>query len=271
MFQSNPNPSYDFVVTDIPFVLERRTDPDWTITVGNQSHYILAFAKSGKARYIVDNEQYDVQGGDILFFPQKLKRTAVSNPDEPWHFCSVAFGIAFLDENISAPLFSEWPLVNLSSHTNELAILFTELSLAWTGKKTGYLLKCRSLILDIIHIFINEQMIAARSNPPHFRAIEKVMHMMLENYQTTFTIEDLLSHTELSPSHFRLLFKRVAGQSITKYQNKIKINKAKDFLLSGSCNVTEAARKVGFEDVYYFSRLFKRITGVNPSSFLKKG
>ncbi|HHV97854.1 MAG TPA: helix-turn-helix transcriptional regulator [Clostridiaceae bacterium] len=53
------------------------------------------------------------------------------------------------------------------------------------------------------------------------------------------------------------------------YTYYIKINKAKDLLLSGECNVSEAAFSVGFENVHYFSRTFKKITGVNPSKYLK--
>ena len=53
-----------------------------------------------------------------------------------------------------------------------------------------------------------------------------------------------------------------------QFQNKLKIDKAKDLIISHSCNITEAAEAVGFSDVYYFSRMFRKITGKNPSEFL---
>ncbi len=41
-------------------------------------------------------------------------------------------------------------------------------------------------------------------------------------------------------------------------------------LRSGECNVTEAAYTVGLSDIYYFSRLFKKLTGITPSSYTKQ-
>ena len=74
--------------------------------------------------------------------------------------------------------------------------------------------------------------------------------------------------TGLSSSHFRMLFKEFTGLSAVQFQNRLKIDKAKDLILSGSCNVTEAASAVGFDNVYYFSRLFRKLTGKNPSEYL---
>jgi len=94
--------------------------------------------------------------------------------------------------------------------------------------------------------------------------------MIQENYQKNFSIEELTQYSGLSPSYFRRLFKKATGLTPLQYQNYIKINKAKDLLLSGECNVSEAAFSVGFDNVHYFSRIFKKIAGVNPSHYLKR-
>ena len=51
----------------------------------------------------------------------------------------------------------------------------------------------------------------------------------------------------------------------------LRIENARDLLLSGEVNVTEAAHLSGFNDIYYFSSLFKRKTGYSPIQLLKKG
>ncbi|OMC67430.1 hypothetical protein BK126_17730 [Paenibacillus sp. FSL H7-0326] len=93
---------------------------------------------------------------------------------------------------------------------------------------------------------------------------------MQENYSRHYSVQELAVMAGLSTSHFRLVFKKVTGQSILDYQNQIKLGKAKDLLLSGECNVTEAALHTGFGNVYYFSRLFKQVMGCNPSDYLRK-
>jgi len=56
-----------------------------------------------------------------------------------------------------------------------------------------------------------------------------------------------------------------------QYIINLRIENARDLLLSGEVNVTEAARLSGFEDIYYFSTLFKRKTGSTPTELLRKG
>ncbi|MNG23858.1 HTH-type transcriptional activator RhaS [compost metagenome] len=58
------------------------------------------------------------------------------------------------------------------------------------------------------------------------------------------------------------------GASVKEYINRMKINNAENILLSGEFSVKEAAYKCGFEDIYYFSKLFKKIKGFPPSRIL---
>jgi AraC-like DNA-binding protein len=87
---------------------------------------------------------------------------------------------------------------------------------------------------------------------------------MRADYRQTYAVTDLAERAGLSPSHFGALFKQFTGLTAKEYQHRIKIAKAKEFLLSGECNVTQAATRVGFADIYYFSRLFKEDRGTQP-------
>ena len=74
----------------------------------------------------------------------------------------------------------------------------------------------------------------------------------------------------VSPCFYRMLFKRFTGYSTVQYQNYIKITHAQDLLKTGNLRVTEVANMVGIRDIYYFSRLFKQMTGISPSDLCKK-
>jgi len=80
-------------------------------------------------------------------------------------------------------------------------------------------------------------------------------------------LEELAEQVGLSPSRFRTLFKALTGHSVVRYQNWVRVNKAKDLLLSGEYSVAQAAAEVGFHDTYYFSRLFRKMTGYAPSHY----
>ena len=71
-------------------------------------------------------------------------------------------------------------------------------------------------------------------------------------------------------SAFRQKFKQVTGVSPIKYKNNILIKKAKTLLSSGEFTVSEVATQLNFNDIYYFSRLFKLIPGISPIDFKNK-
>ncbi len=64
-------------------------------------------------------------------------------------------------------------------------------------------------------------------------------------------------------------FKKETGLSPIEYRNRLRIERARTLLSRDICSVSEAAKLLGFESVYYFSRVFKQHTGVAPSQYGK--
>ena len=269
MKDSQIQTDYDFIVSKIGYVIERKPNPEWSITnLANNSYYILAYATEGQAHYYFNNNHYVVNKGDLLFFSKGLVHSASSSLLNPWGFSSVAFDLYFLNPNGQDKLLSIADTI-ITFNSYELSSLFSELNRIWIGKNPGYMIRCRSIIMNILYLMI-QKMDSSFNNIPHFHAIKDILNMIQENYQKNFSIEELTQYSGLSPSYFRRLFKKATGLTPLQYQNYIKINKAKDLLLSGECNVSEAAFSVGFDNVHYFSRIFKKIAGVNPSHYLKR-
>lgn len=88
------------------------------------------------------------------------------------------------------------------------------------------------------------------------------------NYEKNFSIAELAKNLFVSVSSLEKNFKEVLGVTPTEYRNNVRIEKAKQFLVSGYTIETVAA-KTGFSDRYYFSKIFKRRTGVSPATFIK--
>lgn len=97
------------------------------------------------------------------------------------------------------------------------------------------------------------------------RLVQKARMIMEDHVFNNLEMECISEQLGLSYTHFRSLFKDYSGQSPYQYYLNIKINKAKELLESGEHSVKEVAFDLGFENQYYFSRLFKKKTGVSPS------
>jgi AraC-like DNA-binding protein len=68
----------------------------------------------------------------------------------------------------------------------------------------------------------------------------------------------------MSETSFYVRFKEWSGTSPVKYRNGIRISAACSLLKNSNLSVYEIAVEVGFEDPYYFSRIFKKIVGLSP-------
>ncbi len=93
---------------------------------------------------------------------------------------------------------------------------------------------------------------------------------ILENYlNPDFSVSMLSERFGISEVHIRRIFKSAAKTSPIRYINYLRIEKAKNLLSETSLPVAVIAAEAGFSDSFYFSRLFKKETGVSPASFRK--
>ncbi|MFF3030963.1 AraC family transcriptional regulator [Streptomyces rubiginosohelvolus] len=260
---------FDCTVGDIDYVLNRQTTPGWRITrhVNTQSH-IMAFAVSGRADYEIAGQAYRIRPGALILMPRGTEHTASSDQADPWHFMSVAFRVTAADQDPDI-LLDALPAVS-SDLSVGVASAFAQLHTSWTSREPGSLLQMRSLTSSVLFQVIQRHC-QATLEAPHTRRISVVTQLLTDNYSTTYTVRQLAALSGFSPSHFRTVFKRVTGMSATAYQQHIKIAKATEYLRSGEFNVTETARLTGFRDVHYFSRLYKQMTGTNPSQLFQGG
>ncbi|WP_041741769.1 helix-turn-helix domain-containing protein [Caldicellulosiruptor kronotskyensis] len=84
-------------------------------------------------------------------------------------------------------------------------------------------------------------------------------------------LSDIAEVCGISPNYFCKIFKEETGKSFVDFLNELRINKAKELLLSTNLKSYEVAEKVGFSDYKYFSMIFKKYTGLSPRKFKEEG
>jgi AraC-like DNA-binding protein len=93
--------------------------------------------------------------------------------------------------------------------------------------------------------------------------------MVRENIEQDIDFRKLAADHYIGYSYFRKMFKKYTGMAPHQYHLDLKLMKAKEMILTNQKTITEISAELGFESIYYFSRLFKRKVGQNPSDFRK--
>lgn len=101
------------------------------------------------------------------------------------------------------------------------------------------------------------------------RPITDAKHFIQQHYQESLRLEDVSNAVGFNATYFSAMFKKETGQNFMDYLTELRMNKAKELLCGDECSVQDVAEQVGYRDLKYFSRLFKKTTGISPSDYKK--
>lgn len=261
------NDAYNFYVQDITQALERQTTAGWSNKVlARKERYTIVFVISGDAWCTVNDTTYNITEGDVLVFSGEYMRVSKANPENPWRFISIHFMLASTDGSAFS-LFSA-PVEQFHNVPNIMREKFKKIVSVWTIRSKTYMLVCRTLLQDILCDLIQSQAVSLH-RPSKLHKINAAQQYIAKNYDKQITIDELAKLCSLSPSHFRKSFKEIVGMSAIQYTIYIRVNKAKELLEITSANISEIAAQTGFSDVFYFSKMFKKMTGYSPMRYAK--
>lgn len=133
-----------------------------------------------------------------------------------------------------------------TSHVDELEILIFELF--------------KSIIQELGYI---------RDHQSRY-VIKRAENFIEHNYTQSLSLEDIAKVLNLSKQYVCSLFKKETGQNLSTYINTMRIEKAKQLLLSPGYRTKDVYTMVGYANQQYFTRVFKKMTGMPPSEWQKR-
>jgi AraC-like DNA-binding protein/ligand-binding sensor protein len=120
-------------------------------------------------------------------------------------------------------------------------------------------------ISDMIRRFMMQAFDLARAK--HSDVVFKVTNYIKRNCAERLSLDTLASEAFLSKSYLSSIFKHELGMSVTSYITNVRIEKSKRMLLEDKSNMAFIAAQCGFKDQSYFTKVFKKVTGLSPMKF----
>lgn len=97
--------------------------------------------------------------------------------------------------------------------------------------------------------------------------LNKIVQYLEDNINNPITLDDVCRDNLIGRSYLQKIFREKNGGGVMEYFNKLKIEAAKQAIRGGPQNFTEIAQDLGFASIHYFSRRFKKITGMTPTEY----
>ena len=130
--------------------------------------------------------------------------------------------------------------------------------------------RCLQVYLFLLQLIVfTKQLIAEQTVKEHDQKIESLIIQINNNYGDKWTIESMAAAAKMNINSFRIRFKRYMGISPLIYVKNIKLNSAKTLLLKSNLKIREVSELLGYDDPFYFSRLFHKNTGESPTEYRK--
>ncbi len=120
-------------------------------------------------------------------------------------------------------------------------------------------------LTGVLHYFINYTF--DYPTIKHSDVVYKCIDYIKQNYDRKITLDDIAVYVSLSRSYLSKLFKDETGYSLFSYINHVRIEKSKELLLNDTISLVDVAGLCGFEDQSYFTKVFKKETGISPKRF----
>lgn len=238
---------------------ESRANPDYELMIGVKGTLYLAF----------DDKEVLLNPGEMLLIEPNCSFRGSRDSEQVsfyWlHFAVEGFSCSKEtdDKSWQLPFYANDLLLD-----NELVLLQQMQMIKQDGLLDHRLLDsyCYTLLLSISEKFKAAQQ---TESPRHFLT-DYVKQFLRLNFQTTLTVEQIAHYFGYNKAYLSHLFSKEVGMTLTQYLNSIRLEAARQQLLTTSDPIQEIASNNGFTDEKYFSRLFTRRYSLAPSGYRKK-
>jgi len=271
-----------------------RTDkrPKWLIQERRLMDFLIIYIINGEGVFTCNQKSIYVKGGSLVWFsPNSIIRLeGLSTTMEqiyihfdllydkrlsPKRFIPTEGQVDFKDLNylihpkLKHPIIKNWGGLLKINNIKIAQSLMSQISLEHLRGQNP----CRSTGL-MYQLIAEIQEGLEQGNDQiadHWHPIHLIANKILTNPEKELDVKELAAECKLSESHFRKLFKETQGKSPRELHQHAKIQKACEWLLYSTWNITEIALHLSYSNVHNFSRAFKHMIGISPLDYRKRG
>lgn len=232
---------------------------------GGSEQYILLYCVGGKGWIKLDSEsEFILSPNTYYILPKNIAHSYGSSLDDPWsiywvHFSGSAAEVLYerFVSNVDILPTIPYDPVNVSAFDQVFNLSESDL-----GAQEIEILHIR--LLQFISAFIYT---GSRTCDEEEDDIQRSIAFMKSNLDKNMLIKELASRVNYSVSRYSELFRKRTGYAPIQYFLQLKIQKSCQYLYFTKMTVKEICKEIGFDDPYYFSRMFRKQMNISPTQY----
>ena len=226
-------------------------EPGYSYGPAVRTHWLLHYVVSGCGYFTKDGQTHLVSAGETFVIEPYEQTYYEADKENPWYYIWIGF-------TGEPPCELNMPVL----HKPELGDIFTD-ALRCKGMNRGKSAFLAGKLWQIFSCLLEE-------NPVEQDYISQAMHCMKLEYADGITVTEIARRLNLNRSYFSVLFKERTGQTPQEYLTALRMEKAIELMTVYRMSPSIAAMSTGYSDIYSFSRMFKRYTGLSPRLYIKQ-
>ena len=261
-------------IKSLSFQLESITkskyDSDWHSTLHTHPFTELFYVVDGKGEFNIQGQRFPVKANDFVIINPQVEHTELSSPDESLEY--IVLGINGLSFSNLTPV-SEgghpFSFFNLRDEQKDILRYLNAMVQEATSQSMSYELVCHNLLEILLIKILRHQHfdLEVGKQSKATKDISFIKHYLETYYHESIQLEDLASMTHLSRFYISHSFKKEIGMSPMEYLIDIRIKESKILLRTTNYSISQVADIVGFTTPTYFSKQFRKSTGISPTDY----
>jgi len=226
--------------------------------------YQLVYVTKGRGVFEIGQKTHVVVPGTVMMIFPGIRHHYKPDFDVGWTEYWVGFKGRYVDALREQGFLSPRKPVYEVGLQNSLLEIYGRIFELVRNQQPLYQIRASSLVLTLLaEVLAHERKTVQHSSSEGL--VERAKFFMEENIFREVNLNGLGEALGVSTSHLTSVFKSYTAMTPYQYFISIKIRKAKELLEGGTTPIKEVAFRLGFDDQYYFSRLFRKKTGIAPS------
>ncbi|NNT72996.1 helix-turn-helix domain-containing protein [Flavobacterium sp. IMCC34852] len=240
--------------------------------------YLLVLFTNGNGTHEIDFTRYDIKPGSLFVLqPGQIHNWQLSADIEGYIFfySQEVYNLYFGNKKIEDYPFYQSVMnqPEIVFEIEELKLLLPYFDLMVTESQSNTQRKEEKLLnlLDCIHIEISRKYLSTENHKTHSYnyKIHRLEQLLEQYFQTQKSPSFYADKMNITLKHLNRICKDILNQTVTELITNRVILEAKRLLTNASKTVNQVADNLGFDNYSYFTRLFKKQTGITPSEFRK--